>query len=107
MFVTYDLEQRTRSGGAIYPKVKRVYIAGEVRDVAVGDFVKRSGRRVHGVPLLHEHVGHRDRRAGQDAREEIVEQHAEIAVQQCRCHAAKSAYCIGSAAWTPAPRRAA
>jgi hypothetical protein len=24
MYVTYDLEQRTRSGSAIYPKVKRV-----------------------------------------------------------------------------------
>ena len=31
MYVTYDLEQQTRGGGsAIYPKVKRVYIAGDV-----------------------------------------------------------------------------
>src|SRR5689334_19774172 len=29
MYVTYDLPQATRSGdGALYPKVKRVYIAG-------------------------------------------------------------------------------
>jgi len=33
MFVTYDLDERTRGGGtATYPKVKRVYIAGEVKD---------------------------------------------------------------------------
>lgn len=31
MYLTYDLEQKTRGGGsALYPKVKRVYIAGEV-----------------------------------------------------------------------------
>jgi hypothetical protein len=31
MYVTYDLEQKARSDGrAIYPKVKRVYIAGQV-----------------------------------------------------------------------------
>jgi hypothetical protein len=33
MYVTYDLQQKTRGGGqALYPKVKRVYIAGEVKD---------------------------------------------------------------------------
>ena len=31
MYVTYDLEQKTRGGDmAIYPKVRRVYIAGDV-----------------------------------------------------------------------------
>jgi hypothetical protein len=44
MYVTYDLEQRTRGDKtAVYPKAKRVYIAGEVRDWEVGDFQKKTG----------------------------------------------------------------
>lgn len=39
MYVTYDLEQKTRGGGsATYPKVKRVYIAGDVKEWKVGTF---------------------------------------------------------------------
>jgi len=54
-YVTYDLEQATRGGGsAVYPKVKRVYVAGEVKDWQVGDFRKRSGREVHGVQIDYE-----------------------------------------------------
>jgi hypothetical protein len=50
MYITYDLEQPTRGGGtAVYPRVKRVYIAGEVRDWRVGDFAKKSGKRAHEV----------------------------------------------------------
>jgi hypothetical protein len=52
MYVTYDLEQATRGGGhATYPKVKRVYIAGDVKDWQVGDFKRRTGREVHGVKI--------------------------------------------------------
>jgi hypothetical protein len=55
MYVTYDLEQATRGGGsATYPKVKRVYVAGEVKDWQVGEFRKRSGREVHGVKIDYE-----------------------------------------------------
>ena len=36
---------------AVYPKVKRIYVAGEVRDWKVGTFEKRSGRKVHGVKI--------------------------------------------------------
>jgi len=54
MYVTYDLEQRTRGGRAIYPKVKRVYIAGDVKDWDVGTFAKRTGRQVHGVKIGYE-----------------------------------------------------
>jgi len=54
MYVTYDLEQRTRSGSAIYPKVKRVYIAGDVTDWKVGRVKKRSGREVYGVRIAYE-----------------------------------------------------
>src|SRR5438093_374200 len=55
MYVTYDLEQKTRGGGtAIYPKVKRVYIAGDVKDWAAGTFAKRSGRNAHGVKIEYE-----------------------------------------------------
>jgi len=55
MYVTYDLEQRTRGGGrAIYPKVKRVYIAGDVQDWEAGTFRKRTGREVRGVRIAYE-----------------------------------------------------
>jgi len=54
MYVTYDLPQKTRGETvALYPKVKRVYIAGEVKDWRVGTFAKRSGRRVHGVQIAY------------------------------------------------------
>jgi hypothetical protein len=52
MYITYDVKQRTRSGSkAIYPKVKRVYIAGEVKGWEVGEFQKRTGRQVYGVRI--------------------------------------------------------
>jgi hypothetical protein len=55
MYVTYELEQKTRSGGsAIYPKVKRVYIAGDVKDWTMGMVEKKSGRQVHGVRIEYE-----------------------------------------------------
>lgn len=55
MYVTYDLKQETRSGGsAIYPKVKRVYIAGDVKDWKKGTLKKRSGREVYGVEIEYE-----------------------------------------------------
>src|SRR5207248_1803087 len=42
MYVTYDLSQPTRGGRrAMYPKVHRVYIAGQVKDWHVGNFAKR------------------------------------------------------------------
>jgi hypothetical protein len=54
-YVTYDLEQRTRGGGtSVFPKVKRIYIAGDVKDWAVGEFRKRSGREAHGVRIEYE-----------------------------------------------------
>src|SRR5919201_2997363 len=54
MYVTYDLDQKTRSGHALYPKVKRVYIAGDVQDWKVGRVKKRSGREVYGVQIAYE-----------------------------------------------------
>ncbi len=55
MYITYDLEQRIRSGGhAAYPKVKRVYISGIVKDWRVGMFKKKSGRSVYGVQVEYE-----------------------------------------------------
>jgi hypothetical protein len=55
MFVTYDLEQKTRGPQtATYPKVKRVYIAGEVKDWRTGRVEKRTGRTVHGVRIEYE-----------------------------------------------------
>jgi hypothetical protein len=55
MYVTYDLEQKTRGGGsALYPKVKRVYIAGDVKDWKAGKVPKRSGREVHGGQIEYE-----------------------------------------------------
>lgn len=69
MYVTYDLDQKTRGGGhALYPKVKRVYIAGEVIDwQADADLRKRTGRRVNGVRIEYEQSRRSYRRAGYDA----------------------------------------
>src|SRR5215469_10043660 len=68
MYVTYDLEQRTRgSKTAVYPKVKRVCIAGEVRDWKAGDFQKKTGHRVHGVRIEYEQLRRGYRRTGFDA----------------------------------------
>src|SRR6266571_5092438 len=54
MYVTYDLEQRTRGGHAVYPKVKRVYIAGDIKNWKAGAAEKRTGRKVHGVRIEYE-----------------------------------------------------
>ena len=55
MYITYDLRQKTRSGGQkLYPKVKRVYIAGTVTDWKTGEVQKKSGRTVHGVAIEYE-----------------------------------------------------
>jgi hypothetical protein len=55
MYVTYDIRQATRSGKmTTYPKVKRVYIAGDVKKVKTGDVKKRSGREVRGVLINYE-----------------------------------------------------
>jgi hypothetical protein len=55
MYVTYDLWQETwGEGRALYPKVKRVYIAGRVKDWHVGTFAKRSGKHVYGVKIEYD-----------------------------------------------------
>jgi hypothetical protein len=54
-YIVYDLDQKTRGGGtALYPKVKRVYIAGHLKGWTVGDFTKKSGRKAHGVKIDYE-----------------------------------------------------
>jgi len=68
MYVTYDLEQDTRGEGtATYPKVKRVYIAGDVTDWDVGNFEKESGERVFGVKVEYEQSREGYERAGYTA----------------------------------------
>jgi hypothetical protein len=63
MYVTYDLEQRTRATQtAVYPKVKRVYIAGDVKGWNTGAVRKRTGRQVHGVRIEYEQTRQRYRR---------------------------------------------
>ncbi len=55
MYITYDLKQKTRSGDEkLYPKVKRVYVAGDVKDWKIGNMKKRSGKTVHGVSIEYE-----------------------------------------------------
>jgi hypothetical protein len=55
MYITYDVSQETRAGRpAVYPKVKRVYIAGKVKDWRLGIFPNRAGRKVHGVKIEYE-----------------------------------------------------
>jgi hypothetical protein len=65
MYITYDLDQRMRGGGsALVPKIKRVYIAGDVEGWKLGDFRKRSGREVHGVRIEYQQSRRRYRRNG-------------------------------------------
>jgi hypothetical protein len=65
MYVTYDLEQKTRgSRTAAYPKVKRVYIAGEVKDWKTGIVRNRLGREMHGVRIEYEQTRRGYRRQG-------------------------------------------
>jgi hypothetical protein len=55
MYVTYELDQHTAGGTtASFPKIKCVYIAGNVKHWAVGEFAKRTGRKVHGVRIEYE-----------------------------------------------------
>ncbi len=55
MYVTYDMSRATRSGKATsVPRVKRVYIAGKVKDWNIGNYAKRTGKRVHGVKIEYE-----------------------------------------------------
>jgi nitrite reductase/ring-hydroxylating ferredoxin subunit len=59
MYVTYDLCQHTRGEGqALYPKAKRVYIAGQVNAWHVGTFEKRTGKKVYGVKIDYEQSRH-------------------------------------------------
>jgi len=52
MYVTYDLKRETRSGTTTAtPRVKRIYIAGRVKNWHVGNYAKRTGRKVHGVKI--------------------------------------------------------
>ena len=67
MYVAYDLEQRTRAGTAMYPKVKRVYIAGDVKDWKTGIVKKKSGRAVYGVRIEYEQTRRRYRRKAYEA----------------------------------------
>jgi hypothetical protein len=65
MYVTYDLQQKTRGGGsALYPKVKRVYVAGNVKDWKTGTVQKRSGREVRGVRIEYQQSRARYHRKG-------------------------------------------
>jgi hypothetical protein len=71
MYVTYDLQQKMADGkAATLPKVKRVYIAGDVKDWDVGDFEMRSGRTAHGVRIEYEQTrrGYTRTRAGEQSR---------------------------------------
>jgi hypothetical protein len=68
MYVAYDLKQQTRGDDtAMYPKVKRVYIAGEVKDWKTGNVMKRSGRTVPGVEIKYEQTRAGYRRKGYTA----------------------------------------
>jgi hypothetical protein len=55
MYVTYDLKQQTRGEQhAVYPKVKRVYVSGNVMDWKTGIVRNKLGRQVHGVRIEYE-----------------------------------------------------
>ena len=69
MYVTYDLEQKTRGRqNALYHKVKRVYIAGNVKDWRTGLVRKKTGREVHGLRVEYEQTRKGYRQRGYAAR---------------------------------------
>ena len=74
MYVTYDLEQKTRGRHeAVYPKVKRVYVAGNVKDWESGTVRNKLGREVHGVRIEYDQVRRGYRRKGYAARRGATE----------------------------------
>ncbi len=76
MYISYDLEQQTRGGNtALMPKIKRVYIAGEVKEWKQGDFCKRSGREVHGVRIEYQQSRSRYRRRSFHAKRDQTDYH--------------------------------
>lgn len=69
MYITYDLRQKTRGDHtAMYPRVKRVYVAGDVKNWKAGNVKKRSGQSVHGVAINYEQTRAGYRRKGYTAR---------------------------------------
>jgi hypothetical protein len=65
MYVVYDLDRRTLRGDSTpIPKIKRVYIAGDVDGWNVGEFRKRSGREAHGVRIEYQQTRRAYRRGG-------------------------------------------
>ncbi len=71
MFITYELPQKTRGGDkSDYPKVKRVYIAGEIESTEMGDFEKKSGKQVHGMKIEFKQRRQGYERAGYTAERE-------------------------------------
>lgn len=69
MYVTYDIEQETRGDNtATYPKVKRVYIPGEVCNWRVGRFTKQTGNEVFGVQIEYEQGREGYKRSGYTAK---------------------------------------
>ena len=73
MYITYDLKQPTRGGdSAIYHKVKRVYIAGNVKDWKAGTVKKRSGQTVSGVAINYEQARTGYHRKGYTAKRDGV-----------------------------------
>ena len=73
MYITYDLQQETRGNQtAMYPKVKRVYVAGDVKDWKTGNVKKRSGQTVHGVEINYAQTRAGYRRRGYTAKRDGV-----------------------------------
>jgi hypothetical protein len=80
-FITYELEQKTRGGGtAKIPKVKRVYVAGEVEDFSVGTFEKKSGKEVYGakIEMKRSREGYTAERSDTGTEYEVPETEQEI-----------------------------
>jgi hypothetical protein len=78
MYVTYDLQQVTRGEGrALYPKVKRVYIAGTVTHWQVGTFAKRTGKTVHGVKIDYTQSRQQYARQGYTAKRGSTQYHVQ------------------------------
>ena len=90
MYVTYDLQQNPRGApSALYHKVRRVYIAGDVTNWRTGQVRKRAGREVNGLRIEHEQTrkGYRRRRyaAQRGATKYLVEPGSVAATAQRFC----------------------
>jgi len=64
-YIVYKSPQKYRDGSIrLRTRVKRVYVSGKLLDWQVGEFTKKSGKRVFGVRIIYENPRKGYRRRG-------------------------------------------